>query len=65
MAVKKIPISFKVSEEAIHDFIIGKRNYSCYIKDLVEADMNSNNAATTKNQLEPKIKNDSDFGLNF
>ena len=35
----KIPISFKEKEKAIYDFIKSKRNYSDYIKDLVEADM--------------------------
>ncbi|HEY5524308.1 MAG TPA: hypothetical protein VIK26_03110 [Clostridium sp.] len=65
MAVKKIAISFKLSEENIYNFIMGKRSYSCYIKDLVENDMNIKNEVTTEKQLEPKAKNDNDFWLDL
>lgn len=65
MGLSKIPISFKVSESDLHSFIKSKRDVSCYIKDLVEADMNSNNAVTTKSQLESKPIENNDFGLDF
>lgn len=61
----KIPISFKEKEKAIYDFIKSKRNYSDYIKDLVEADMknkeivrkipSSNNIQINNNSMEIDI----------
>ncbi len=38
----KIPISFKENEKEIYDWIKSKRNFSVYIKDLVEEDMKKN-----------------------
>lgn len=35
----KIPVSFKEEEIDIYKYIKSKRNFSVYIKDLVEADM--------------------------
>lgn len=35
----KIPVSFKEEEIYIYNYIKSKRNFSVYIKDLVEADM--------------------------
>ena len=38
----KIPSSFKENEKEIYDWIKSKRNFSVYIKDLVEEDMKKN-----------------------
>ena len=38
----KISVSFKQEEIELYNFIKGKRNPSCYIKDLAEEDMKSN-----------------------
>lgn len=46
--VLKIPISFKENEIELYNWIKCKRNYSCYLKDLVAADM----------KKEPAIKKD-------
>lgn len=35
----KFPLSFKKTEKALYDWCMTKRNYSGYIKDLIEADM--------------------------
>lgn len=61
MAVNKIPVSFKKSEEDIYNFVKGKRNASCYIKDLVENDMNNNKERV----VEVETINNNDFGLDF
>ena len=45
----KIPVSFKKSEKDIYDYILTKRNYSVYIKDLVEADMKKNKSENRNN----------------
>lgn len=61
----KIPVSFKKDEIHIYNYIRGKRNYSDYIKDLVEADMknkeivrevpSSNNIQVNNNSMEIDI----------
>ena len=35
----KIPVSFKKTEMDLYNYVKGKRNPSCYIKDLIEKDM--------------------------
>lgn len=45
----KIPVSFKKNEKDIYDYILTKRNYSVYIKDLVEADMKKNKPENKNN----------------
>lgn len=56
MAKLKITISFKEKEKDLYDFIKSKRDCSCYIKDLVEDNMNSK--ATPK---PPVGNNDTEF----
>lgn len=60
----KIPVSFKKNEKDIYDYILTKRNYSVYIKDLVEADMkknkpeNKNNNASVKRYINNSMEID-------
>lgn len=60
--IPKIPISFKKGEEDLYNFIKSKRNASCYIKDLVEKDMNVNREVTMERQTSYK---NNDFGFDF
>ena len=51
----KIPVSFKKDEIHIYNYIRGKRNYSDYIKDLVEADMKKSVAKDDKAEIYNKF----------
>lgn len=57
--VLKIPISFKKNEKHIYDYIKSKRNYSDYIKDLVEEDMKKNT------EVKPVKRNKNDFSIDI
>lgn len=64
--IPKIPISFKRDEEDIYKFIKGKRNASCYIKDLVEKDMNKNEGTRVEKETMITDNNfNNDLGLDF
>lgn len=36
----KLSVSFKESERYLYEYVISKRSFSCYIKDLIEEDLN-------------------------
>ena len=63
----KIPISFKREEMNLYNYVKGKRNVSCYIKDLIEKDMKSNNRNNVNSNSigEKKNNGDNDLGLDF
>lgn len=60
MAVK-IPVSFAENELHIYNYIKSKRNYSVYIKDLVEDDMKRNGISNKSPKENKKISNDLGF----
>jgi hypothetical protein len=59
----KIPISFKKTEQDLYDFLNSKRSPSCYIKDLLEKEMNQNN--NSKVNTEVVDNNNSDDFIGF
>lgn len=61
----KIPISFAGDEVHIYNYIKSKRNYSVYIKDLVEADMKKNGVDTTITEVTKHNRDNNDLGLEF
>lgn len=64
----KIPVSFGEKEIDIYNYIKSKRNYSVYIKDLVEADMNKNNSIGKMHEGNKNLRNnnnDNDLGIEF
>lgn len=61
----KIPVSFAEDEVHIYNYIKSKRNYSVYIKDLVEEDMKKNSTNNNKMEFSNQKRNESDLGLEF
>lgn len=62
----KIPISFKRNEIELYEWVMSKRNYSAYIKDLIDADMNGTTAIKKEikkapEPIEEKKTNESDI----
>lgn len=61
----KIPVSFAENEVHIYNYIKSKRNYSVYIKDLVEEDMKKNRVEDEITKVNKKIRNNNDLGFQF
>ena len=61
----KIPVSFAEDEVHIYNHIKSKRNYSVYIKDLVEADMKKNGFEDNKTKKNIQARVENDLGLDF
>ena len=61
----KIPVSFAEKEINIYNYIKSKRNYSVYIKDLVEEDMKKNGLSDKTPKENKKASNDNDLGIEF
>lgn len=61
----KIPVSFAEDEVHIYKYIKSKRNYSVYIKDLVEEDMKKNSTNNNKMEFSNQKRNESDLGFEF
>lgn len=61
----KIPVSFAEKEINIYNYIKSKRNYSVYIKDLVEADMKKNGISEKAPKENKKMSNNNDLGFEF
>lgn len=61
----KIPVSFAADEVYLYDYVKSKRNYSAYIKDLVEEDMKRNGINNKKPEINSVTRNENDFGLDF
>lgn len=61
----KIPVSFAEKEINIYNYIKSKRNYSVYIKDLVEEDMKKNGVSDKIPKENKKASNDNDLGIEF
>lgn len=61
----KIPISFAEDEIHLYKHVKSKRNYSVYIKDLVEADMKKNGIECNKVEINNSIRTESDLGIDF
>lgn len=61
----KIPVSFAENEIHIYNYIKSKRNYSVYIKDLVEEDMKKNGISNKASKENKKVSNDNDLGFEF
>ena len=59
----KIPVSFAEDEIHIYNYIKSKRNYSVYIKDLVEEDMKK--SVDKKSEFNNQKRNDNDLGIEF
>lgn len=59
----KIPISFKKTEKDLYDFLNSKRSPSCYIKDLLEKEMNQNNNSNMNTEVvnNNNLEYDSEF----
>ena len=62
--IPKIPISFAKDERYIYDYIRSKRNYSVYIKDLVEEDIKRNKVKKA-NEEGKYLENNRDLGIDF
>ncbi|MBQ3420928.1 MAG: hypothetical protein IJH34_04535 [Romboutsia sp.] len=62
----KIPVSFKKTEMDLYNYVKGKRNPSCYIKDLIEKDMKSNNGNNVdSNPIGKNNDSNNDLGFDF
>lgn len=61
----KIPVSFAEDEVHIYNYIKSKRNYSVYIKDLVEEDMKKNSTNNNKMEFSNQKRSESDLGFEF
>lgn len=61
----KIPISFRENEVHIYNYIKSKRNYSAYIKDLVEEDMKKNDLNNKLPKKNKNMRNNNDLGFEF
>lgn len=61
----KIPVSFAEDEVHIYNYIKSKRNYSVYIKDLVEEDMKKNSTNNNKLEFSNQKRSESDLGFEF
>lgn len=61
----KIPVSFAENEVHIYNYIKSKRNYSVYIKDLVEEDMKKNRFEDEISKVNKKMRNNNDLGFEF
>lgn len=61
----KIPVSFAEDEVHIYNYIKSKRNYSVYIKDLVEEDMKKNSTNNNKVESSNQKRSESDLGFEF
>ena len=55
----KIIISFKQEEIELYNFVKGKRNASCYVKDLIEKDISH------KSKVNINPNKDNDLGIDF
>lgn len=61
----KTPISFKKSEKDLYDFLNSKRSPSCYVKDLLEREMQQNGNSEV-NKKEVNNNNPDEFvGFDF
>lgn len=61
----KIPVSFAEDEVHLYKHVKSKRNYSAYIKDLVEADMKKNGFECSKVEVNNQIRIENDLGIDF
>lgn len=61
----KIPVSFAEDEVHIYKYIKSKRNYSVYIKDLVEEDMKKNGYRADRNEVDNYTRTENDLGIDF
>ena len=59
MGRMKIAISFKDNEADLYNFLKEKRSPSCYIKDILEKEMQqNNNSESTKKEVNNNNSND-------
>lgn len=58
----KIIISFKQEEIELYNFVKGKRNASCYVKDLIEKDMRCKEESLICHE---KNEKENDLGFDF
>lgn len=61
----KIPISFKKTEQDLYDFLNSKRSPSCYVKDLIEKDMNEKNNSNVNKEVVNNNNCDDFVGFDF
>jgi len=62
---KKIPISFAEDEIDLYKYVKSKRNYSAYIKDLIEEDMKRKINDYNRSEMTCTIRKENDLGLDF
>ncbi|MEX0050346.1 hypothetical protein AB2T85_06820 [Clostridium butyricum] len=61
----KIPISFKKTEQDLYDFLNSKRSPSCYIKDLLEKEMQQNNNSNMNTEVVNNNNSDEFIGFDI
>lgn len=61
----KIPISFKKTEQDLYDFLNSKRSPSCYIKDLLEKEMQQNNNSNKNTEVVNNNNSDDFIGFDI
>lgn len=61
----KIPISFKKTEQDLYDFLNSKRSPSCYVKDLLEKEMQQNNNLNMNTEVVNNNNSDDFIGFDI